>query len=109
MQQRPEGDAIKTFIAKYKVPILIGLGVAVVVMMTEQQQQPQQQPYAQGGAAPASDTGGGGGGFDMGQWREEQREDDRRQRDRIDSIREVERCYDPNTGREYEVSIHVGC
>lgn len=53
--------------------------------------------------------GGGGGGFDMDRWREEQRRDDRQQRDRIDTIREVERCYDPETGVTYEVSIHVGC
>lgn len=31
------------------------------------------------------------------------------QRRRIDGIREVERCYDPETGVVYEVSIHVGC
>jgi len=48
-------------------------------------------------------------GFDMDQWRRDQARDDRQQRDRIDSIREVERCYDPETGRTYEVSIHVGC
>jgi hypothetical protein len=53
--------------------------------------------------------GGGGGGFDMDRWREEQRRDDRAQRDRIDSIREVERCYDPETGTVVEVSIHIGC
>lgn len=53
--------------------------------------------------------GGGGGGFDMDRWREEQRRDDEGQRRRIDTIREVERCYDPETGRTYEVSIHVGC
>lgn len=52
---------------------------------------------------------GGGGGFDMDRWREDQRRDDGVQRDRIDAIREVERCYDPETGRSYEVSIHVGC
>jgi len=53
--------------------------------------------------------GGGGGGFDMDRWREEQRRDDEAQRRRIEAIREVERCYDPETGRTYEVSIHVGC
>lgn len=31
------------------------------------------------------------------------------QRDRIDGIREVERCRDPDTGEVYEVSIHIGC
>lgn len=52
---------------------------------------------------------GGGGGFDMDRWREDQRRDDIDQRERIDQIREVERCYDPETGRSYEVSIHIGC
>jgi hypothetical protein len=52
---------------------------------------------------------GGGGGFDMDRWREDQREGDIDQRERIDRIYEVERCYDPETGQTYEVSIHVGC
>lgn len=54
-------------------------------------------------------SGGGGGGFDMEEWRRRQQQDDAEQRRRIDTIREVERCYDPETGRVYEVSIHVGC
>ncbi len=64
-----------------------------------------------GGTRVAGGGGGGsgGGGFDMDRWREDQRRDDGVQRDRIDAIREVERCYDPETGRSYEVSIHVGC
>jgi hypothetical protein len=65
-------------------------------------------------SAPVSARGGrggsgGGGGFDMDRWREDQRRDDEAQRRRIETIREVERCYDPETGRTYEVSIHVGC
>lgn len=52
---------------------------------------------------------GGGGGVDMDRWREDQRRGDIDQRERIDRIYEVERCYDPETGRTYEVSIHVGC
>ncbi len=62
-----------------------------------------------GGGGVRGGGGGGGGGVDMDAWREEQRREDRRQRERIDTIREVERCYDPETGRTYEVSIHVGC
>jgi len=58
---------------------------------------------ARGGGTP------GGGGFDMDRWREEQREGDIDQRERIDRIYEVERCYDPETGQTYEVSIHTGC
>lgn len=53
--------------------------------------------------------GGGGGGVDMDRWREEQRRDDEAQRRRIETIRETERCYDPETGTTVEVSIHVGC
>lgn len=62
-----------------------------------------------GGVRVSGGGGSGGGGFDMDRWREDQRRDDIDQRERIDAIREVERCYDPETGRSYEVSIHVGC
>lgn len=65
--------------------------------------------YGGGGGSSAPVYDGGGGGVDMDQWREDQRRGDIEQRERIDSIREVERCYDPDTGRSYEVSIHVGC
>lgn len=70
------------------------------------------RPADRSGGTPVAGRGGGsggGGGFDMDRWREDQRRDDGVQRDRIDAIREVERCYDPETGRTYEVSIHVGC
>lgn len=116
MQQGFDSEAIKAFATKYKVPILIGLGVALVLMMTEQQGQPLAQGgggpvYDAGGSTPVYDAGGSGGGaeVDMDAWRREQERDDGIQRDRVDAIREVERCYDPDTGREYEVSIHVGC
>lgn len=67
--------------------------------------------------APVSARGGGGGGgsrgggsgVDMDRWREDQRRDDEAQRRRIDTIREVERCYDPETGRTYEVPSSLGC
>ena len=62
-----------------------------------------------GGGGGYRGGGGGGGGVDMDRWREDQRRDDEAQRRRIETIRETERCYDPETGRSYEVSIHVGC
>jgi len=66
-------------------------------------------PVTSRGGRGGGGGGGGGGGFDMDRWREDQRRDDEAQRRRIETIREVERCYDPETGRTYEVSIHVGC
>ncbi len=63
----------------------------------------------------SSSSGGGSSGssgnpgFDMDRWREDQRRDDIDQRRRIEGIREEEECVDPDTGRRYRVSIHVGC
>lgn len=58
----------------------------------------------------AGPRGEPGPGVDMDRWRREQERDHRRNREFIDTvIREVERCYDPETGRTYEVSIHIGC
>jgi hypothetical protein len=59
-------------------------------------------------ASPRAGSGGSGG-VDMDEWRRKGAIDDGQQRDRIDTIREVERCYDPETGTTREVSIHVGC
>lgn len=75
----------------------------------EEMQRRVSAPAGSRGGGPVARGGGGGGGFDMDQWRRDQRRDDRAQRDRIDAIREVERCYDPETGTVVEVSIHVGC
>jgi len=79
----------------------------------EETQRVLTRPADRSGRGPVVAAGGGGsgggGGFDMDRWRREQERDDGIQRDRIDAIREVERCYDPETGRTYEVSIHVGC
>ena len=79
----------------------------------------QGQPYQEGGGyppeygyppesgyPPAGGSGGGSGGgseFDMDEWREQQERDDERQRQEIDVIREVERCYNPETGEVVEV------
>ncbi len=70
---------------------------------------PQRGGARGGGGRGGGGGGGGGGGVDMDRWREDQRRDDEAQRRRIETIRETERCYDPETGRSYEVSIHVGC
>jgi hypothetical protein len=70
------------------------------------------RPNPRGGS---SSSGGGSGGssgnpgFDMDRWREDQRRDDIDQRRRVDGIREEEECVDPDTGRRYRVSVHVGC
>jgi hypothetical protein len=50
-----------------------------------------------------------GGGFDMDEWRRGQARDDEAQRQRVETIRETQRCRDPETGATYEVSIHAGC
>lgn len=69
-----------------------------------------------GGGVPGGDgsgTGGGvpsgdGGGFDMDEWRRRQAEDDERQRERIRTIREEEKCAREDGGNDV-VSIHTGC
>ncbi len=61
---------------------------------------------------PSSSSGSGSSGnpgFDMDGWRRGQRADDNAQDRRIDVIREEEDCVDPETGRVYKVSIHIGC
>lgn len=64
-----------------------------------------------GRPAPSGSSGGGSGGSGGGSGGENfpgERAEERRQRDRIDGIREVQRCRDPNTGEIYEISIHSG-
>lgn len=108
----------KEWVSQNKVALAIGVAVVLVVsaMTSGEETQRQGQPY-QGGQPmgdypdqpmPYSD-GGGDGEFDMDEWRREQRRDDRRQQEEIDVIREVERCYDPETGEVIEVPISVGC
>lgn len=112
MQNAENTQGIEAFMKKHKVAILVGVAVAALMTFMDRG---SDQMVADGGGyqAPVYDSGGSGAGgdgtVDMEQWREEQRRDDRMQRDRIDSIREVERCYDPETGTTYEVSIHTGC
>jgi hypothetical protein len=62
-----------------------------------------------GSSSGGSSSGGTDPGFDMGGWRRDQRRDDKEQERRVDGIREEEECVDPETGRRYTVSIHVGC
>ena len=53
-------------------------------------------------------TGGGDSGVDMDAWRRRQAQDDIEQRQRVDTIREEERCRNSD-GTEDTVSIHTGC
>jgi hypothetical protein len=117
MEKLPSREEIEVFVKKHKIALAIG--AVILAMMAMNDGGGTQMTGGGGSDAPVYDggggssapvyDGGGGGGVDMDQWREDQRRDDIEQRDRIDSIREVERCYDPDTGRSYEVSIHVGC
>jgi hypothetical protein len=109
----PNREEIEAFAKKHKVALIVGAVVIALMMMSEggggsytAENGPGPAPVYDGGGGGGTDSGGG---FDMDRWREEQRRDDRAQRDRIDSIREVESCYDPETGTTVEVSIHVGC
>ncbi len=67
-----------------------------------------------GGRRPGGSSGGGGGspGGSGGTGDREnfpgERSGERRQRDTIDTIREVQRCTNPDTGEVYEISIHSG-
>jgi hypothetical protein len=72
-------------------------------------------PFVQGGDVPGMVEGpvgvspaAGDGGVDMDEWRRRQAQDDIEQRQRIDTIREEERCRNAD-GTEDTVSIHSGC
>ncbi|MCR6643764.1 MAG: hypothetical protein NVV62_04195 [Terricaulis sp.] len=116
----------KDFLMKYKFPLIIGAAIGAYLTFGdfsdpnaatpppgynerayEQPAQPQNSDY-QPTYAPRADSGYDSDA-EMERWRQSQAREDQIQRDRIDSIREVERCYDSETGRSYEVSIHVGC
>ena len=62
-----------------------------------------------GGVRSTGGGGSGGGGVDMDAWRRREAESDEAQRRRIETIREEQRCVDPETGEVRTVSIHVGC
>ncbi len=105
-------ETMKAFVRKH--PLMVAAGAVVLLFIAFNdggESAPGQMPQQPGGmpVVTADSGGGSGGGFDMERWRDEQRRDDIEQRDRIDSIREVERCYDSSTGETVEVSIHVGC
>lgn len=102
----PDVEQIKAFVRKHKVALGIGAAVLLVVAMSNGGDQPGPgfDPNV-----PITDTGGGGGsssdgGFDKRKWDEDQRRDDIKQRDRIDTIREVERCVGDD-GRVYEAPL----
>ena len=108
-------ESWKAFARKNRLLLIAGGVLLVLFAMNDEGQGTYSQPSAQPAGDPTVmpvDMGGGGGAggdFDMDGWREDQRRGDIEQRDRIDAIREVERCYDPNTGETIEVSIHAGC
>ena len=120
-----DSEEIKEFVKKNKTGIGIGLGVAFLVVVMSPDETPTQQgggqggdPYGGGGQGggpyadgPAYPPGGGGddGGFDMDKWREDQKRDDRRHQEEIDTIREVQRCVDPDTGEVVELPASYPC
>lgn len=108
MQNADSPKGPEAFVKKHKIAIGVAVAVAALMMLSDRGGG-QMAAGAGGYESPTYGSGDGDGTVDMDQWREEQRRDDRMQRDRIDAIREVERCYDPDTGVTYEVSIHTGC
>jgi hypothetical protein len=102
----PPADPWGDWLKRNKVAVGIGVAVLALVALSDG----GGTPAASSGDAPAPLAGDAPGGtIDMDEWRRRQRQDDREQRDRIDTIREVQRCYDPDTGETREVSIHDGC
>ncbi len=116
----------KDLLMKYRFPLIIGAAIGAYMTFGdfsdpnaatpppgynqpgyEQPAQPQNSDY-QPTYAPRSDSNYDSDA-EMERWRRAQAQDDAAQRERIRTIREVERCYDSETGRSYEVSIHVGC
>lgn len=104
--KKPDRAEIERFVRKNKVALAIGALILFLMFATD-----EEQGYAGGGGQPVigSDMPAGDGTVDMDEWRRRSAAEDREQRDRVDSIREVERCYDPETGETREVSIHSGC
>lgn len=98
----PTGDPgdgltqLREFARRHKVALIVGGVLLLLVSMADNQE------GAGGSDAPIAS--GGGGGFDKRQWDADQRRDDDMQRDRVDGIREVERCMDDD-GRVYEAPI----
>lgn len=111
----PQRAEIERFVRKHKVAVAIGGIVLLLALASEREEQPApaagiaqpmgMQPMGAAGAG----AGDAGGTIDMDEWRRRGAADDRLQRERVDSIREVQRCTDPDTGETREVSIHAGC
>lgn len=107
---------IGRFIRKHRVALAVG-GFLLILMAANGDEE-LVAPVA-GGQPMAGDGGGGGwtpttagdagGGVDMEEWRRKNDAEDAQQRERVDSVREVQRCTDSATGETREVSIHVGC
>ena len=86
-----EWTAVRAFILRHKIALIVGAFLLLIVAGTDRSMDEA------GSVRPATD-------FDQDTWDEQQRGEDRMQRDRIDGIREVERCIDED-GRVYEVPI----
>jgi hypothetical protein len=111
-KERPNSGDLQRFVKKHKMALIAGALVLVLIASGGEDPGAQTgsvQPFDGGAAPPIASTTTGEPGVDMDAWERENRRDDQAQEKRVDTIREVERCYDPATGGTVEVSIHVGC
>ena len=108
MAEKYDTAALMAFARKHKLALGIGAGVLLVLAASNGGQtgtsgsggDGQQGPVADGGFGGSGSSGGAAGssgtdnpeGFDKRKWDEEQRRGEDEQRNRIDTIREVERC-----------------
>lgn len=96
-----ETDKWAAWAKQHKVALGIGAAVVALLAMADSgDQAPVANPDVSGPVAGADTSPG----FDKPAWDREQRRDDIEQRNRIDTIREVERCRDAD-GREYEAPL----
>lgn len=88
---------------QHKLALGVGSAVLLLLAANEGGEQATTDPigFTDGGVATGPDTSPG---FDKPAWDRAQRRDDLEQRNRIDTIREVERCRDAD-GREYEAPL----
>jgi hypothetical protein len=108
MADKNDTAALMAFARKHKLALGIGAGVLLVLAASNGSQTGatgsgsggRQGPVADGGfdssgGSGGVDSSGGTGapdGFDKRKWDEDQRRGEGEQRNRIDTIREVERC-----------------
>lgn len=93
-------DQWRLWVRKHKVAVGIGAAAVVLYAMAGGGSHGSSDPagYDPGVSSPSP---GDDSGFDKRRYDEDQRQDDDNQRNRIDTIREVERCTD-GEGRVYE-------